>query len=132
MGFVLVKGLTGKDAETAREVEFLIDSGSFYTLLPPGLAHDLGIALPGKGIVPSVTTRVMMADSRTLEMGVGIAYLRLPDREAAVPVGMMEVSLPLLGVTALEGLGLKIDPVGGTVEPTRPFGPAALFEREIP
>ena len=38
----------------------------------------------------------------------------------------MEVPMPLLGATALEVLGLKVDPVGETLEHSRPFGPAAL------
>ena len=120
MGLVKVKGVIGGSVEQAKEVEFLTDSGSFYTLLPPALAYELAIK-------PMVTTRVTLADSRTVEIGVGIAYLRLLDREAAVPVGVLDVPLPLLGVTALEGLGLKVDPAKGTVEHSRPFGPAALL-----
>lgn len=119
MGFVKIKGFIGSSARTARETEFLTDAGSFYTLLPPALARELGIATP-------LTTPVTLADSRTVRIGVGIAYLRVLDREAAVPIGVMEVPMPLLGVTALEGLGLKVDPVKGELEPTRPFGPAAL------
>jgi len=38
----------------------------------------------------------------------------------------MDVPMPLLGATALEILGLKVNPVEETLEPSRPFGPAAL------
>lgn len=119
MGFVRVKGLIGRSAEELREVEFLADSGSFFTLLPPELARSLGI-------LPSVTARVVLADRRMVTIGTAMAYLKLGDREGAVPVGLLEVPMPLLGVSALEALGLKVDPVDGTLEPTRPFGPAAL------
>jgi len=119
MGFVRVKGLIGGTQEQAREVEFLTDTGGFYTLLPLGLAQTLGINLTHR-------TRVVTADKRELTVDVGAAYLRLSDREAVVLVGAMDVPMPLLGVSALEALGFKVDPVAGTLEATRPFGPAAL------
>ena len=43
-----------------------------------------------------------------------------------VMVATMDVPMPLLGVIALEVLGLKVDPVSETLEHTRPFGPSAL------
>jgi predicted aspartyl protease len=119
MGLVKLRGLIGPTRQKLAEVEFLADSGSFYTLLPPHLAAELGI-------VPTLTTRVVLADSRTAEVGLAVAYLQLGDREGGVPVGVMEAPMPLLGVSALEALGFKVDPVAGTLEPTRPFGPAAL------
>ena len=50
-----------------------------YTLLPLELTIQLGIASP-------YTTRVVTADSRVLDIRVGMAYLKLLDREAAIPV----------------------------------------------
>jgi predicted aspartyl protease len=38
----------------------------------------------------------------------------------------MDVPMPLLGASALESLGLKVDPVEEVLEHSRPFGPAAL------
>jgi len=119
MGVVKLKGLIGPTKQRLEEVEFLADSGSFYTLLPPALATDLGI-------VPTLTTRVVLADSRRADVGLAVAYLQLGDREGGIPVGVLDVPMPLLGVSALEALGLKVNPVEGTLEPTRPFGPAAL------
>ena len=119
MGFVKVAGLIGRSREELREVTFLADSGSFYTLMGPSLAQELGIEA-------TVTGPVVLADSRTIQIGLAMAYLRLRDREGAVPVGILEVPEPLLGVTALEALGLKVNPVEGTLEETRAFGPAVL------
>ncbi len=119
MGFVRVTALIGRSQEQAQEIEFLVDTGSRYTVLPPSLARELGLA-------PTVTTKLMLADRRTVEVGTAMAYLRLEDREGAVPVAMLDVPMPLLGVTALEILGLKVDPVNGVVEHAWPFGPAAL------
>ena len=107
------------EASDLRNVEFLVDTGSFYTVLPASLAEEAGITFP-------VTSRVTLADSRTVEVGVGVAFLRLEDREGGVIVASMDVPMPLLGVSALEALGFKVDPVTQTLEATRPFGPSVL------
>ena len=118
-GLVKATGHIGLSREALQDVEFLVDTGSFYTFLPPALAANLGITLP-------VTSRVITADSSTVEIQVGVAYLRLMDREGGIIVGSMDVPMPLLGASAMEVLGLKVNPVEETLEHTRPFGPAAL------
>lgn len=119
MGLVTVHAQMGASQEDLREIEFLVDTGAFDSFLPPELGADLGISFP----VPS---RVMLADKRIDEVSVGVAYLRLIGREGGVIVATMDVPMPLMGASALEALGLKVDPVAETVEPSRPFGPAAL------
>ena len=116
---VRVRALIGRNKDELREVEFLVDTGSFYTVLPPELATDLGISA-------ALNTEVTLADRRKVEIGVGSAYLRWDDRQGAVPIGIMDVPMPLLGATALEGLGRKVNPVEGTLEHSRPFGPFVL------
>ena len=119
MGLVTTTAEIGLSAESLTAVEFLIDTGSLYTFLPPDLAEALGLSFP-------VNSTVVLADRRTVEVPVGVAFLRLADREGGVMVATMDVPMPLLGVIALEVLGLKVDPVAETLEHTRPFGPAAL------
>ncbi len=119
MGLVRVKAYIGLRQDSLQEVEFLVDTGSFYTFLPPGLAADLGITFP-------VTSGVILADSRRAVAPVGVAYLRLMDREGGILVASMNVPMPLLGASALEALGLKVNPVDETLEYSRPFGPAVL------
>jgi predicted aspartyl protease len=121
MGFVSVKGLIGRSQEAAQEVEFLVDTGSRYTVISPDLARDLSIP-------PTVVTQAILANSSRVDMGTAMAYLKLLDREGAVPVGMLEVPVPLLGVTALELLGLRVDPVREVIEYSWPFGPAVLLD----
>ncbi|PKB79497.1 MAG: hypothetical protein BZY88_13070 [SAR202 cluster bacterium Io17-Chloro-G9] len=120
MGLVKVTGEIGLREEGLREVEFLVDTDALYTFLPPDLAAVLGLTFP-------VVSNVVMADRRTVEVPVGVAFLRLAAREGGVIVASMDVPMPLLGVSALEILGLKVDPVAEILEHTRPFGPAALF-----
>lgn len=115
MGFVKVTASIGVSRENLQEVEFLVDTGSFFTVLPPDLAQTLGI-------IPTHTTRAVLADKREIMVEVGLAYLYLMDRETVALVGVLEVPEPLLGVSALEGLGLRVNPVEGTVEAFLPFG----------
>lgn len=119
MGFVRATGLLGATRERAQEVTFLVDSGSFYTVLSPEMAHRLGITT-------TLTTSAVLADKREVEMPLGVAYLHLLDREGGIPVGVLDVPEPLLGATALECLGLKVDPSSRTLEYSRPYGPALL------
>ncbi|MBI1885230.1 MAG: hypothetical protein HYS09_02775 [Chloroflexi bacterium] len=114
MALVQVKGLIGKSREELREVEFMVDTGSFYTILSTSLCAELGLSLP-------LREHVVTADSRTLEISLGPAHIEINDREAGILVGSLEVPAPLLGASALEALGLKVNPVEGTLEPTRPF-----------
>ena len=123
MGLVTTTAEIGLEADSLTEVEFLVDTGSLYTFLPPDLASTLGLSFP-------VHSNVVLTDRRTMEVPVGVAFLRLADREGGVMVATMDVPMPLLGVIALEVLGLKVDPVSDTLEHTRPFGPA-VFQREL-
>lgn len=120
MGLVKVKGEIGLRQGSLQEIEFLVDTGSLYTFLLPDLASGLGIDF-------TVISRVVLADQRTVEVPVGVAYLKLGDREGGIIVASMDVPMPLLGVIALEILGLKVNPVEETIEYSRPFGPAALL-----
>ncbi len=47
----------GLDGHNLKEMDFLVDTGSFYTFLPPEPAAELGISLP-------VRSEVVLADSR--------------------------------------------------------------------
>lgn len=116
---VRVKALVGRNRDQLQGVEFLVDTGSFYTTLPPDLSGRLGIT-------SALKTHVVLAGKRRVEIDFGSAYLRVNDREGAIPIGIMEVPMPLLGATALEALGLKVNPADGTLEHSRPFGPFVL------
>lgn len=116
---MLVKAEIGPSQDAAKEIELLVDTGAFYTALPSKLMRDLGIEARWR-------TTVTVADNRQLETPVGAAYIGLNGREGIIFVTELDVPVPLLGVMALETLGFKVDPVERRLEPTRPFGPAAL------
>jgi len=114
MGSVKVTARIGRSREETREVELMVDTGAFYTILPPSLCRQLGLSLP-------LRERVVTADNRTLEISLGSAHIELNGRDAGILVGSLDVPAPLLGVSALEALGFKVHPVDGTLEVTRPF-----------
>lgn len=119
MGFVRVKGLLGRRRGEVEEVTFLVDTGAFYTIIPTAVARKLGIEAVEK-------SELKLADNRSVEAGITVAYIKLLDREGVLPVAIMDAPEPLLGATALEGLGLRVDPATGKLEYSRPYGLAAL------
>jgi clan AA aspartic protease len=114
MGLVKVTASIGATNENLSEMEFMVDTGALYTMLPPAVCQDLGIEF-------RLTERVIAADSRTITIDLGMAHVKVNGREGATLVGKMNLPLPLLGAMALESLGLKVDPVKGILEETRPF-----------
>ena len=120
MGYVRVKEELGDpDRHTVLQVDFLADTGAFFTAISGELARKIGINAV-------TTTKATLADKTEIEVGLSYAYVKILDREATLPVAIMDVPEPLLGVTTLEGLGLKVDPVGGSVEKTRAFAVGML------
>ena len=99
---------------------FLVDTGSFYCAITPEVRDRLGLE---RGI-PQQT---MLADGRIIDTEVTVARLRLLDREGVVPVEVVTVPELLLGVSALEILGLKVNPVSQRLEIDRPYGPPPSF-----
>lgn len=123
MGYVRVKGSIGDPEKRAViEVDFLADTGAFFTAIPPELAKKLDIKAVSR-------TKATLADKREVEIGLSYAYMEISDRSAVLPVAIMEVPEPLLGVTTLEGLGLKVDPTNGSIEKTRTFAVGMLHAR---
>jgi predicted aspartyl protease len=86
-------------------------------VLPADLARHLGIT-------PSPRRpRVRLADGRTRAMHLGTVLVRLLGREAGdtVLIGPRGAE-PLLGIEALEALGLSVDPRSGRLRRTRAHG----------
>lgn len=120
MGYVRVNGLIGNPAGTiVKETYFLAYTGAFYTTISPSLAKELDVK-------PIAKTKLTLADKRSVEVDTALAYIKLLEREAVFQIAILDVPEPLLGVTVLEGLGIKVDPNTGKVEYSRPYGVALL------
>jgi predicted aspartyl protease len=98
---------TVKSSRAARkeiEVDFLIDSGVVFSLVPEKRLKALGIK-------PHRTLDFALADGTTLARKVGDAYFEYRGEGAAAPVIFgQEGDQPLLGATTLESLGLMLNP----------------------
>ena len=123
MGHVKVKAEVS-DAERARtkKLEFLVDTGASYMVLPPAVAEELGLKTLEK-------TRVTLADKRIVDAGYALAYVSLLGREAPVTALIFDSPIPLFGAFTLQVLGLEVDPTNQEVRPSRPFvlGLMSLF-----
>ena len=114
MGLVKVTGYLGRSRREVTEVEFLVDTGGFYTAISRQLRDQL--ALP-----PGIWEQTQLADRSIVDVEVTVAHLRLNGREGAVQIEVMDVPVPLLGVNALETLRMKVNPVSGEFEVVWPF-----------
>ncbi len=115
MGFVRSKlTIINLTRSKRAELNFLVDTGSRYTVIPPAIAERLGIK-------PLLRTRVITVDKREVETNIGVAFLAALGREAPVFVAILESPEPLLGTEALEALGFSVDPTTGELKPTRPY-----------
>jgi len=102
-------------AVNEEELTILVDTGATYSLIPPTLAKRLGVSpLPQK-------QTIILADGSRIEAEVGLVMVRIGDRSAASTVVIADCDEPLLGVEALEALGLAVDPTSGSLRPTRSY-----------
>ena len=95
------------------DLDFLVDSGALYTVLPNATWKKLGIE--GRGKVP-----FSLADGTVIEREVGFASLTYAGTEGPCKVVLGELNdEPLLGATALEILGYVLDPLQRRIKPAR-------------
>ena len=97
--------LYGADHSKSQQVELLVDTGSTYTWVPRSLLEDLSIK-------PSTTRNFRTIDGRTLKREVGEVLMEYANERATRMVVFAHGGdAHVLGVDALEGLGLEVDPV---------------------
>jgi clan AA aspartic protease len=98
----------------SKELDFLVEIGASYMLIPPRIAEELGLKRVKK-------TRVTLADKREVEAGYAFAYVSLLGREAPVTALVSDSPVPIFGTFTLQILGLEVDPTKEEVRPSRPF-----------
>jgi clan AA aspartic protease len=115
MGLTTQK-LIVKETHRARRktaVNFLIDSGAVYSLVPAATLKKLGIR-------PHRKVDFALADGTTITRQVGDAYFEFQGEGGAAPVIFGEQGdEPLLGATTLESIGLVLDPFKRRLIPMR-------------
>ena len=89
----------------------MVDTGSIYTTLPTRLLASLGLSPTNYGTFE-------LADGSSVERGYTIARLRYDGVEVDAPVAFDDGDSQLLiGATALEVLGLMVNPLHGRLLP---------------
>ena len=98
-----------------RDVEMLVDTGAIYTKISTSLARDIGV-------VPDEAVKMRLADGSVCDAGVDEAVVEFGDNaKRTIPVLVGPGETLLLGVTTLEILRLKVNPVDGKLEPYIPY-----------
>ena len=89
----------------------LVDTGATFTKIPLALGERLGLE-----VVREV--EVELADGRVTVRQLALANAEMEGVRSPILVTLAEdADLPLIGVTTLEILGFKVDPVAERLEP---------------
>src|SRR5262245_9672391 len=99
------------DPNRSRELTFLIDSGAIFAVVPRDVLQELGIT-------PIRTESFSLADCTRIQREVGAAMFSYQGKTSPAPVIFGEPGdATLLGVVALEVLGLVFDPLRRELRP---------------
>jgi clan AA aspartic protease len=112
--FTVTATLMHPDRERSVDVDFLIDTGATYTLLPSEIVGGLGL-------VAAEELPATLASGERVVYRLGEVRLRLRGRERTTvflegPPGVR----PLMGAFTLEGFSLAADPVNQRLVPAPP------------
>jgi len=97
--------------EVTEKIEFLIDSGAIYSVVPAPVLERLGVR-------PVATQEFRLADGSKITRRKGIALFRYGERVGGADVIFAEEGdSTLLGSFTLEALGLSLDPLRRELKP---------------
>jgi clan AA aspartic protease len=113
VGYVRVRGTVANpsDRSLKTELEFIVDTGAIYTVIPKSVADMLKLKETGR-------RRFKIANGDVVEYPISEAYIIINSEGVTSIVAIADEKTPLLlGVTTLELLGLRVDPVTGKLTP---------------
>ena len=110
---VILKVREHRKSEKVAEVNFWIDNGAIYSLVPGEILDQLDIE-------PYKEMSFSLADGTTLKRKVCSAYFEYEGEGCPAPVVYGEEGdEPLLGATTLKSFGLVLNPFTRTLHPMR-------------
>lgn len=113
MGITYVEGTVSGPAGKQTTVEFLVDSGAKYTLLPLKSWKAIGLK-------PVRRLTFVLADGTKVRRDVSECYINLPQGKTHTPVVLGKAGdEALLGAVTLEELGLVLNPFQRSLQPAR-------------
>jgi len=115
MGFIRAKVrlLPEADGAEALDVEALVDTGATLSLFPRRVLESLGVRPTGRGAFRTI-------EGRSIERDVGPVQMEIQGHRGLGPIPVIfgeEGDTTVVGVTALEVMGLEVDPVRGEQRP---------------
>ncbi|MGH7822457.1 MAG: aspartyl protease family protein [Candidatus Binatia bacterium] len=113
MGHVYVEATIR--AKRKLKARFLVDTGATCSVISPDLAKKVGME-PSR-----LREKVHLANGNSVRAPTALGQIRIDGRETVTVFWIGECDEPLLGVEALEALGLAVDPRTGTLKATRPY-----------
>jgi len=108
LGYIRVKARIWnvENPSISRHVEFLVDTGAIYSVLPSSLLKELGVEPIGR-------RKFKLANNQVIERDVGIIGIEVEGIKTHTTVIFGDEGVYLLGVVTLEELGLEVDPIKG-------------------
>ncbi len=113
MGLTILELEVSNPAQPDRavKVEFLVDSGAVYSVVPAPVLEELGIQ-------PLAEQEFRLANGMRIVRKKGVALFRYGDRIGGTDVIFGEEGdVTLVGVLTLEALGLVLDPLRRELHP---------------
>jgi clan AA aspartic protease len=113
MGLTYIQGKVKGKNDKAATVEFLVDSGANYTLLPKDVWEMLELK-------SKRTQTFILADGTKIDRGISECHIEILENEGHTPVILGDTGDDaLLGVVTLEEFGLVLNPFNRTLQPMR-------------
>lgn len=108
--FLKVKVSNPARPKKTKELEFLVDSGAVYSVIPKEVLKDLGIKF-------NFYQEFILANGEIVKWPVGNILFEYKNKKVAAPVVFGEKGVFLLGATTLEALGMILDPIRRELKP---------------
>ena len=110
-------------SRATKSLRMLVDTGSTYIVISWEAIEELGL------VETPYTVKLTLADKREVEAKLFLAQVEAGGRKGPAFVAELDTPQPLLGVYALETLGLKVNPRTGELEEIAPEGGYLLHLR---
>ena len=114
---VIVKGEKGEE----QLAQVMVDTGATYTFLDQGILDRIGASrLPGD-------FEIELGDGKIIRARMYGIFMKYKEWHGPAIVASFAGSKNVIGVEALESLGLRLDPSTGKIESIRPPGLAYFY-----
>lgn len=114
MGYVYVDLVV--KGRSSRRIRALVDTGSAYIVLDPKTISEAGL------FETPFEVELTLPDKRRARARLYLAEVEVEGRRGPALVAEFDVPTPIMGVYALEALGLKPNPLTGQLEVVGPEG----------